>query len=65
MQDMVAKIERGLTESKKGFAFLHILSPCPTGWLYEPDQSIQIAKRPFVFKYVPLGKNYNGNYYIT
>ena len=32
MMDLTAKIKRGLECSKRGFAYLHVFSPCPTGW---------------------------------
>ena len=65
MQDLVAKIEHGLAESKKGFAFIHVIAPCPTGWSFEVDQSIQIAKKAVASNMFPLWEKHNGNYYIT
>jgi pyruvate/2-oxoacid:ferredoxin oxidoreductase beta subunit len=65
MQDMVAKIEKGLAASKKGFAYLHIISPCPTGWSFEPNQSIQIARKAVACNIFPLWEMENGKYKIT
>jgi len=28
----------------RGFRFLHILSPCPTGWKSEPDESVDLIR---------------------
>jgi pyruvate/2-oxoacid:ferredoxin oxidoreductase beta subunit len=28
----------------KGFRFLHILSPCPTGWKSEPSEGIELLR---------------------
>lgn len=32
MNDFVKKVERALEASKRGFAYLHVFAPCPTGW---------------------------------
>lgn len=45
MADLVAKIQKGLEASKRGFAYLHVFSPCPTGWKFAPDQSIAVARK--------------------
>ena len=45
MKDMVEKIQKGLEASKKGFAYLHIFSPCPTGWGYGSHLSITVDRR--------------------
>lgn len=42
VNDMVGKIE--YAKGIKGFKLLHIQSPCPTGWGFEPSQTIKIAK---------------------
>jgi pyruvate/2-oxoacid:ferredoxin oxidoreductase beta subunit len=47
----------------KGFRFLLMLSPCPTGWKSEPDQSaelIEIAVRSGLF---PLYEVFDGRRY--
>lgn len=54
MKDMVEKIQKGLTASKHGFAYLHVFSPCPTGWSFPQDQTIQVAKRAVQSNMFPL-----------
>ena len=54
MADMVAKIQKGLAASKEGFAYLHVFSPCPTGWSYAPDKSIYHARRAVKSNMFPL-----------
>ena len=44
MPDMIRKVEKGLEKSKEGFAYIHVFSPCPTGWGYKPEETIEIAK---------------------
>jgi len=41
-QDAVRKLRRGL--ETRGFCFLHILSPCPTGWKSEPADGIELVR---------------------
>ena len=60
MADMVAKIQKGLAASKEGFAYLHVFSPCPTGWGYAPDKSIYYARRAVKSNMFPLWEMDNG-----
>jgi pyruvate ferredoxin oxidoreductase beta subunit/2-oxoisovalerate ferredoxin oxidoreductase beta subunit len=40
--DAIRKMRRGLRTP--GFAFLHLLSPCPTGWKSEPADGIELVR---------------------
>lgn len=62
MADLVAKIQKGLAASKKGFAYLHVFSPCPTGWKFAPDQSIEVAKRAVASNMFPLWEREDGKF---
>lgn len=42
IKDFKRKLEKAA--SKDGPTFLHVLTPCPSGWGFSPDQTIQIAK---------------------
>ena len=48
------KIQKGLAASKQGFAYLHVFSPCPTGWNFPQDQTIQVSKRAVQSNMFPL-----------
>lgn len=54
MADLVAKVQKGLAASKRGFAYLHVFSPCPTGWAYDPGQSITVARKAVKCNLFPL-----------
>ena len=41
-EDAVRKMRRGL--ETPGFCFLHILSPCPTGWKSEPADGVELIR---------------------
>lgn len=62
MPDLVAKIQKGLEASKRGFAYLHVFSPCPTGWKFAPDQSIEVAKKAVASNMFPLWERENGRF---
>jgi pyruvate/2-oxoacid:ferredoxin oxidoreductase beta subunit len=42
VKDLRKKVERA--KSAPGAAYLHIHVPCPTGWSYDPDMTIEVAK---------------------
>jgi pyruvate/2-oxoacid:ferredoxin oxidoreductase beta subunit len=41
-EDMMRKMTRALDQ--RGFRFLHLLSPCPTGWKSEPSEGIELIR---------------------
>jgi pyruvate ferredoxin oxidoreductase beta subunit/2-oxoisovalerate ferredoxin oxidoreductase beta subunit len=41
-EDMMRKLHRAL--DARGFRFLHMLSPCPTGWKSEPAEGIELVR---------------------
>ena len=65
MADLVAKIQKGLAASKRGFAYLHVFSPCPTGWKFAPDQSIQVARKAVASNMFPLWEKKEGKFFLT
>jgi len=65
MADMVAKIQKGLEASKRGFAYIHIFSPCPTGWKFAPNKSIEIARNAVSSNMFPLWEKENGKFKLT
>ncbi len=40
--DFIKKLKKA--KSIKGFRFLHILCPCPSGWKFDPGISIEVAR---------------------
>jgi pyruvate ferredoxin oxidoreductase beta subunit/phenylglyoxylate dehydrogenase beta subunit len=41
--DLVRKLERAMAV-KDGLAYIHIYSPCPTGWGIQPEESIEVCR---------------------
>ncbi len=65
MKDLVEKVQKGLAASKRGFAYLHLFSPCPTGWGYGPERGIEVARNAVRSNFFPLWEMENGIYRIT
>ncbi|MBS3767547.1 MAG: pyruvate synthase subunit beta, partial [Candidatus Cloacimonetes bacterium] len=41
-EDLTKKLKKA--KETKGFKFLHIFAPCPTGWKSDPKNTIKLAK---------------------
>ncbi len=65
MADLVAKVQKGLKASKKGFAYLHVFSPCPTGWAYKPEKAIEVARKAVASNVFPLWEMDRDGYKLT
>ncbi len=51
--DMVRKVERAM-EVKDGLAYIHVYNPCPTGWGFRPEESIEICRLAVQSRLFPL-----------
>ncbi len=49
-------LERKIRKARKieGMRFIHILSPCPPGWLYPPEKTIYLARMAVLSRIFPL-----------
>jgi phenylglyoxylate dehydrogenase beta subunit len=54
MEDLYAKLDRALLASKTGFAYLHVYSPCTTGWRFPTDQNMEVARKAVETNFVML-----------
>ena len=61
--DLMNKVKKALTI--EGPAYLHIYSPCPTGWRSKPEQSIAISKLVVQTNVFPLFEIIDGELKIT
>ena len=41
-EDLIGKLEHA--KRLKGFRFIHISAPCPTGWNFDPKETIKVAR---------------------
>lgn len=54
MEDLYAKLDRAIQASKTGFAYLHVYSPCTTGWRFPSDQNMEVARKAVETNFVLL-----------
>jgi pyruvate/2-oxoacid:ferredoxin oxidoreductase beta subunit len=50
--DLLAKVRRA--RDTRGMRFLHVLAPCPPGWKYADEQSIELARQAVQTRVFPL-----------
>jgi len=58
-EDMMRKLRRAL--DVRGFRFLHMLSPCPTGWKSEPAEGVQLVRWAVESGLYPVVEIVNGS----
>ena len=54
MEDFYGKLDRALQASKHGFAYLHVYSPCTTGWRFPAQKNIEVARKAVETNFVTL-----------
>jgi phenylglyoxylate dehydrogenase beta subunit len=54
MEDLYAKLDRAIAASKVGFAYLHVYSPCTTGWRFPTEKNIEVARKAVQTNFVML-----------
>jgi pyruvate/2-oxoacid:ferredoxin oxidoreductase beta subunit len=60
-EDWVEKVSRA--RSVRGFRFLHVLAPCPTGWRSDPSETIRLARLAVKSRVFPLYEVLEGERY--
>jgi pyruvate ferredoxin oxidoreductase beta subunit/2-oxoisovalerate ferredoxin oxidoreductase beta subunit len=60
-EDLMRKVRMAL--DMKGFRFLHILSPCPTGWKSEPAEGIDLVRMAIRAGLYPVYEVWDGRRY--
>jgi pyruvate ferredoxin oxidoreductase beta subunit len=61
--DLMNKVKKAV--SIPGPAYIHIFSPCPTGWRCGPEVSIETARKVVQSKIFPLFEVIDGRYVLT
>ena len=51
-QDFIKKVRAGIAH--KGFSYIQVYAPCPTGWKCAGERTIEISKMAFKAKVTPL-----------
>jgi len=62
-EDAVRKLRRAL--DLQGFRFLHVLSPCPTGWKSEPALGMELVRLAVRSGLFPVLEVFDGKRYVV
>jgi pyruvate/2-oxoacid:ferredoxin oxidoreductase beta subunit len=65
MEDLAKKLVKAKEAKEKGFVFLHVFAPCPTGWGAAPENTIEVCRRAVKTNYFPLWEAENGKIKMT
>lgn len=61
--DLTRKVRKAL--DTEGPSFINVLAPCPLGWRYPPDKTIEIARLAVETKFWPLYEVIDGEYKLN
>jgi pyruvate/2-oxoacid:ferredoxin oxidoreductase beta subunit len=59
-EDYIRKLHRAM-EIKDGFVYLEVFSPCPTGWRFDAEQTITVARLAVETNMYPLWETVDGH----
>ena len=62
-EDFMGKLE--YAKDMKGFRFIQVSAPCPTGWRFDPRYSVKVAKEMVLSGLWPLYEAVGGSLRIT
>lgn len=65
MQDFKGKLKKAVNAAKEGFAYIHVLSACPTGWGAAPEKAIEMSRVATETNYFPLWEAEYGEFRFT
>lgn len=65
MKDFKEKLKKAVDATKHGFAYLHVLSACPTGWKAPGDKAIEMSRMATQTNYFPLWEAEYGEFRMT
>lgn len=64
LDDYLMKLEKAM-QVKNGLSYIHIFSPCPTGWRFPADKTIEVARAAVETDFFPLWEAEGGKFRIT
>lgn len=60
LEDYIIKLEKAIEATKHGLAYVHLLTPCPTGWRTPTNIGIKLGRLAVETNYFPLWEADNG-----
>ncbi|SDE05592.1 thiamine pyrophosphate-dependent enzyme [Sporomusa acidovorans] len=64
-EDFMKKLLKAKEAVKKGMAYIHVLTPCPTGWKYKSERGVEITRAAVETNFFPLWEAENGVITLT
>jgi len=64
LEDYAKKLQKAMAV-KDGMSYIHLYSPCPTGWRSSLDSAIEISRIAVETNFFPLWEAEHGNIHIT
>jgi pyruvate/2-oxoacid:ferredoxin oxidoreductase beta subunit len=61
-KDFIEKIQKAM--AVQGPTFIHVFAPCPTGWRYPPEKTLEIARQATLSRVFPLYEVEGGVYKV-
>jgi phenylglyoxylate dehydrogenase beta subunit len=65
LEDYVLKLEKAKEAVKHGMAYLHLHTPCPTGWRAPVDSGLELSRLAVETNYFPLWEAEDGRLHLT
>ena len=65
LEDLAKKLLKAKKAKERGFCFLHVFAPCPTGWGANPADTIELCRQAVKTNYFPLWEAENGKIRMT
>jgi pyruvate/2-oxoacid:ferredoxin oxidoreductase beta subunit len=53
LHDYVSKLKEA-AKVEDGLAYIHLFTPCPTGWRFSPDRTVEVARLAVETNFFPL-----------
>ena len=54
LSDFYHKLDKAIAAEKKGMAYIHVFSPCVTGWRFEPSMTMEVQRMAVNANIFPL-----------
>ena len=64
LDDYANKLKKAM-KVKDGVAYIHLFSPCPTGWRFPPEKTIEVSRLAVETNFFPLWEYERGRYRLT
>ena len=64
LEDYVKKLTKAMN-TRDGMSYIHLLTPCPSGWKAATDSGIDISRLAVETNYFPLWECVNGKFRLT